>query len=447
MNEPIEIRQDEEINYNISFTTTFETTEVILFGLKLDVAYDLSDIQVIEISGQDYNWNIKIKGENLERYGENLVTIFAVFMDYNGNVEEQSKELKIIKKGSFDLIINENEIKDYNVSFTTTFEAAEVILFGLKLNITYDVSDIQVTEISGQNYNWNIKIKGLTLESYGENLVTISAVFMDYNGNVEEQQNSIIVYKLLGNNNQGSSLNFRPVENYIQLKANINKEVYQDENGNYGIYGSTIDETNINYEITYRLPEGEGRLNLKKMEVKGLTENLLGNFDLVVDISSTGEGILVPKAHFIGSSITESIEEDLTKAQVLYVNQEVEPSVTPDTTDNLQITITEEYMNNLYEQKLRNIENLYNGSIIESWIINVLAVLPNENSLLNQINIYKGGNRNIENFFNNGESITLSIGNSFEYSIKDKNSTIEIIPQTTIYAVITQDSNAPRLNI
>ena len=71
-------------------------------------------------------------------------------------------------------------------------------------------------------------------------------------GNTQEIDSEFIVYNI------GSLTTSR--NHYVELKADINKEIYQDNCGNYGINGAIIDKGNTLYDINYCLPTGSTSL-------------------------------------------------------------------------------------------------------------------------------------------------------------------------------------------
>lgn len=442
-------------NYNdYTYSINFETSlsDVVLSGLKLDISnYDITNTTLTNITNQTYEWSIPFKGTDFPNDGSNNVIISAFFMNTNGYTEELSSNIVVFKKESVDFYISDTGIVNYYTTFKTSL--TNVTLVGLSLNIPYDISYASISDICGQSYKWQIPFTGSQIQNPNYNIVRISAFFMGNDGYVEELSTDLNIKKLVVDSSgnltdiDDISLN-RQRENYIQLKANINNAIYADSNGYFGFRGAVLDKTNTAYDVSYNLPTGSAQLLIRTITVKDTNETSLGTYDLVLDISATKAGMIETNAYFVGNDYTATVDEDLTSAQVVYwdPNPENAPTVTETTRDVLSATITSTLADTIFSDKLTAIENLYNGSVITSWNMTFLEILPEQFSLLNIINIQSGNTRSLPNFFAEGESITLPMGENLELSVTDfNNNTLEIIPETKVYAVITQDSNAPSL--
>lgn len=442
-------------NYNdYTYSINFETSlsDVVLSGLKLDISnYDITNTTLTNITNQTYEWSIPFKGTDFPDDGAHNVIISAFFMNTNGYTEELSSNIYVFKKESVDFYISDTGTVNYYTTFKTSL--TNVTMVGLSLNIPYDISYASIADICGQSYKWQIPFTGAQIENPNYNIVRISAFFMGDDGYVEELSTDLNIKKLVIDSSgnltdiDDISLN-RQRENYIQLKANINDAIYADTNGYYGFKGAVLDKTNTAYDVIYNLPTGSAQLLIKTITVKDTNETSLGTYDLVLDISATQAGMIETNAYFVGNNYTATVEEDLTSAQVVYwdPNPENAPTVTETTRDVLSATITSTLADTIFRDKLTAIENLYNGSVLTSWNMTFLEILPEQFSLLNIINMQSGNTRSLPNFFAEGESITLPMGEKIELSVTDfNNNTVVLIPETKVYAVITQDSNAPSL--
>lgn len=417
------VTDESTIIHDISLQTTLTKT-IDLFGFKVEVPYDMTKVVLTDVCGNNYTWNFPYNSLDFPNVAPNIIAS-AFFLDASGNTEE-IKEL----------------LDASNLTFETTLTKT-IDLFGIKVELPYDTSGIVLTDVCGNTYNWELPFDTTNFPNIGPNTVIASAFYIDASGNTEEIKEEFIAY------NVGALVKSRNY--YVQLKANINGDIYQDNSGNYGIYGATLDKSNTAYDISYSLPIGESRITIKTIVVKDLSENNLGTYDLVLDISTTAVGTINSQAHFVGDDYTVSLIDDIGKAQIITWNPNELASVTSITSisnDEISSTVTPEALDIYYSEKLTAIEGLYNNkSVIENWEMKILDAYPSSQSIINQVNAYVGGTKSLPNFFDDGEHITLALGKELELNINDTSGeAVNIIPSTTIFAVITQDSNAPRLN-
>lgn len=380
------VTDETTVIHDISLQTTLPET-INVFGIKVEVPYDTSKLVLTDISGNNYTWSFPFDSSDFPDVVPNAFAS-AYFLDASGNSEE-IKEL----------------IDASNLTFTAT-STKTIQLFGIKVEVPYNTSGIVITDVSGDTYNWELPFDTTNLPKIGPNTVIASAFFVDTSGNTQEINKEFIAYNI------GA---IRQTRNYyVQLKANINKEIYQDVNGDYGIYGATIDKSNTLYDISYVLPTGSISRSLKTLPIyNSNTNELLGYYYLMIDISTTEVGEINSATYFTGNSET-------------IVNS----------------------LNNYYSEKLEGIKSLYdNKTVITDWEMKLLDAYPSPNSIINYVNAYVGGTKSLPNFFDDGEHITLALGSELILNINDlEGNPVNIISPTRIYAVITQDSNAPRLN-
>ena len=380
------VTDETTVIHDISLQTTLPET-INLFGIKVEVPYDTSKLVLTDISGNNYTWSFPFDSSDFPDVVPNAFAS-AYFLDASGNSEE-IKEL----------------IDASNLTFTAT-STKTIQLFGIKVEVPYNTSGIVITGVSGDTYNWELPFDTTNLPKIGPNTVIASAFFVDTSGNTQEINKEFIAYNI------GA---IRQTRNYyVQLKADINKEIYQDINGDYGIYGATIDKSNTLYDISYVLPTGSISRTLKTLPIySSNTNELLGYYNLMLDISTTEVGEINSSTYFTGNS--ETITNSLS---------------------------------NYYSEKLAGIKSLYdNKTVITDWEMKLLDAYPSPNSIINYVNAYAGGTKSLPNFFDDGEHITLALGAELVLNINDlEGNPVNIIPSTKIYSVITQDSNAPRLN-
>lgn len=390
--------------HEITLATSLENT-INLFGVKVEIPYDITKIIINDVSNNSYTWSFPFDVEQLPDISYSTFAT-AFFMDSSGNTQE-------IKKA----------VDASNITFDTTLTKT-IDLFGIKVDVPYDTSGILIKDVSGNNYTWDLPFNPSNFPTIGPSTVIATAFFMDTCGNTQEISGNFIAYNL------GKLSTTR--DYYIQLRADINKEIYQDSHGNYGIYGATIDKNNESYDISYVLPIGTTTLYIKTMEVYDFSDQTLslGDYDIVVDLSTTEIGDINSLAYFTPSSTTPATVQ------------------TSSSSSPVSSTSVAASLDNYYSNRLTAMTEIYdNKTVFTDWEMKILDAYPSSDSIVNQVNSSAGGTKSLPNFFDEGENITLALGYDLELSISDicGNKQV-IIPETKIYAVITQDSDAPRLN-
>lgn len=384
---------------DISLETTLQKS-INLFGIKVEIPYDITKIIINDVSNNSYTWSFPFDSEYFPDIPPNVFAS-AFFMDISGN----RQEIKQLVDAS-------------NISFDTTLTKT-INLFGIKVEVPYDTSGILMKDVSNNTYTWEMPFNTTNFPNIGPNTLIASAFFMDVCGNKQEISGNFIAYNV---GRLSTTRNY-----YVQLKADINKEIYQDSCGNYGIYGATIDKTNESYDISYNLPTGSTSLSIKSMPIYDFNNqtNVLGVFDLIVDISTTSIGDINSIAYFKESSSSSSSSSS-SELSTNIINS----------------------LNEYYKEKLNGMSSVYsNKKVVTEWEMKLLESYPSADSIINQVNTYLGGTKSLPNFFDDGESITLALGHDLELNMNGlSGEKVNLIPSTRIYAVITQDSNAPRLN-
>lgn len=431
------------------YSTSFQTTlsgEINIFGLKLDLNYDISLAKITSISGDNFTWELPFHGDQIPNIGYNYIPASALFTNTYGDFQEISAQIIAYKRPvispsyDYDFLITCSGDVDYIASFQTSLPEP-ISNFGLKIGGNYDISEVEIFDISGNVYNWEIPFQSTDFPTDGYHDVNTSAMFIDVSGNFQEISGSLVAYKMCDV--------VVDREYYVQLQANINADLYQNENGDFGLRGAVINKNEETYDLCYNLPTGSGTMKISSLDIVGLDGSKVGSFDVKVDIHSLASGELTASAYFDGVSATESVEEDSNVTQIVY--WDIEPRIFPSSIslegDVLSATIDTNLAEELYSDKLRAIEALYTKSTIASWEMVLLDVLPGPGSILDRIVDRSDSVRSLPDFFEEGESITLAFGKNLQLSLEDlEGNPLEIIPSTTIYAVITQNSNAPPIN-
>lgn len=430
------------------YTTTFQTSlsgDINIFGLKLDIDYDISLATITSISGNTFTWELPFYGDQFPNIGFNYIPASAIFTNIYGDFQEVSAQIIAYKRPpipshlDYDVFITCSGDVDYIASFETSLEK-EITNFGLTVEEPYDISLIQIYDIDDKTFNWEIPFSASDFNTEGFNNVSTSALFIDTCGNFEEISGTIVAYKICDISVER--------EYYVQLQANINADIYQDADGEFGLHGAIINKNEETYDLCYNLPTGNVTMKISTIEIIGLEGTQVGTFETMVDIFSSSSGEITAHAYLQGATQSVSIQNDINKAQIVYwdIEPRVESSTLAFEANILTASLDASSASEFFIDKLRTIEALYTTSAIANWEMMLLNVIPGPGSVLDKINDISK-TRTLPNFFSEGESITLAFGKTLQMSIQDlEDNTIEIIPPTTIYAVITQNSNAPPLN-
>jgi hypothetical protein len=438
-----------EFSGDFDFTTSLQTTlsgEINVFGLQVGNGYDVSLARVTSISGQTFSWELPLSGSFFPEIGFNRLPVSALFVDYSGNFQEISANITGYRREqlpsamAYDFLITASGELDYIAGFESSLPSS-ITNFGLKIGLPYDISQVEIIDVTDKTYEWSVPFQGSDIPEEGPNPVTFNAMFIDTCGNFQEISANVIAYKI-------PSLTAER-EYYVQLKANINPEIYQNAFGDFGFNGAIINKEEESYDLCYNLPEGDVSMNIKTLDVVDICENVIGNIDLILELKTTKAGEIVPRVFFDGIPISTTIEDDIHTAEVSYFGTAVDSSVNadPSKADGLTSVLTPEKAEELFGQQIRALESLYRGSVLSAWRMEILKADAEPLSIINQVFEESGRTKSLPNFFNEGESITLAMGHSLELTVQDLNgNNVTVIPETMVYAVITQDSQAKRLN-
>lgn len=230
---------------------------------------------------------------------------------------------------------------------------------------------------------------------------------------------------------------------YININANINNSLIINNN-NLELQSKIINHLNPNFNAEYNLPEGTLNIDTGNITIKSNNNLILGTFSSYLIISARKDGTLNSKIEITGDPILVSIEDNPHKAEKIYWPDDILISNSY-SSDILESTITSTKLKSILSEKINDIENLYNLNIISGWSMKIDKL--SHNGLPNVIDKYaEDFNRTYPNIFNEGEFITLETKFNYNVEIYDFNETLqEIIPNTLIFAKITQNKNSPLL--
>lgn len=438
-----------EFTGDFDFSKSFQTTlsgDIELFGVRIGTNDDISLAQITSINGNDFTWKLPLSSDLFPNLGLNTLPTFALFVDNCGNFQEISANITAYRREEvpanmlYDFLITASGEVDYVAAFQSSLPA-DIVNFGLKIGMDYDISKIEILDITDKTYEWEVPFVGSEIPNEGPNLIPFHAAFIDTCGNFQEISGNVTAYKI------PDLVTTR--EYYIQLQANINDDIYQNEEGYFGINGAILNKEEESYDICYNLPEGQATMTIKTLQVKDANDNVIGSMDLMLELNTTSGGEIIPRVFFQGETITTDISEDLLTAQVGYFGTNPDGSITINTdgADSLAPSLTPESARSLFPNQVAALETLYTGSVLTDWKMEILKAEAEPFSIVNQVYTETGSTKSLPNFFNEGESITLTMGHNLELSIKDLNGNdVEVIPSTMIYAIVTQNSAAKPLN-
>jgi len=432
-------------NYLQSFVTTL-SGDIDLFGVRVGTNDDISLAQITSISGNEFTWQLPLSDDLFPSVGFNVMPTYALFIDNCGNLQELSANITAYRREEvpanmlYDFIITASGEVDYVAAFESTLPK-EIVNFGLKIGMEYDISNVEILDVTDKTYEWEVPFSGSEIANIGPNDIPFHAAFIDVCGNFQEISGNVVAYKI-------SDL-VATRDYYIQLQANINKDIYQNENGDFGINGAMLNKEEESYDICYNLPEGQANMIIKTIQVRDAEENIIGSIDLILELKTKPNGEIQPRVFFQGETITTDISDDLLTAQIAYFSTAPDGSITIDATgsDSLTASLTPDSAKNLFPQQIEALEALYSGNVLTDWKMEILKANAEPFSIVNQVYAETGRTKSLPNFFNEGESITLTMGHDLELSVKDLNGNdVEVIPTTMIYAIVTQNSSAKPLN-
>ena len=342
----------------------------------------------------------------------------------NTNISKSSP-LNILTNNEYYLTLSTNIYDDYPIKDVTIDTNSPLLL-------KFDNS--LVNQNNNGDYIFEIKI---TSNDYSLGSYMINFVINATNSlNIKTTENinfEIIVSKYI--------LNEAPC--YININANINSSLSL-VNNNIQLPSKTINHLDPNFNAEYNFPSGSLTIETGTIIIKSDNNVILGNFFSYLNISANYNGILNSKIDFSGEPINISIEDNPYQSQNIYWPDEV-IFVDHNTSDILNTQLNISKLKSILSEKINNIENIYNLNLISSWSMKIEKL--SNNGLPNVIDKYaEDFNRNFPEIFNEGEFITLETKFNYSVEITDFNGNIrQIIPETPIFAKITQNKNSPLL--
>lgn len=347
------------------------------------------------------------------------------------------------------LIIGDEEVETQLVIKPDT--TSEINLTGIKIeNVELEPDQAIIKDDGEGGFTVDLQLQDIDSSSGSVNQ-NISTFFLDSQEppQVAENQSQLTYYKI---ESIDTSCNY-----YIRLRANINQDLVQNPDGDIGFPGAILDNTNSGYAVSYYLPTGAITFSIKKIQIKDLSDSTLGTYDLKVSVSVDSSGDMSANLFIDGqSSYTQTVSEDLDNRQIIFWNfndnsNNINSSLTSEGADILSATLTptlaNEILNTYFASERDAIVNIYgNKNVISTWKFDILSADPEPNSIFNRINEHYNNTRSMPNFFNENENVTLAVRAPISLTVVDiDGNTLTLIPETPICAVITQDSNAPRL--
>ena len=235
---------------------------------------------------------------------------------------------------------------------------------------------------------------------------------------------------------------------YIEVMYDINsKVIYTDSSldnadDSYGLTGFTV--TNHTHPTpNLSLPSAVGidvpAGNISATAGSGVSGS--GSFPVTLTINLSSTGLMTSTCSISGSSVTASVAEDPTKAQVVHwPTIDGSPVVSSTTADKLSDVITASELNTEYADTLDAINVQYNNvNMLSAWSITIDSVSQETNNSLSRYaqDRNKAGQSSI---FDAGQKIVCSVSRPYNIVFDDYNNDPVLIADGTIYGVITQSS-------
>lgn len=164
-----------------------------------------------------------------------------------------------------------------------------------------------------------------------------------------------------------------------------------------------------------------------------------GDFSVTLTVNLSSVGVMTSSCSISGGEILAHVDDDATKAQVVYwATVDDPPSVSSTTADKLSDPITVDDLTNKYSAQLADINGHYNNkNMISAWTIAIDGVNPETNNSLSKYAQDKG-KAGQQNIFEAGQKIVCSQSKEYIVSIEDYQGTSREIATGTIFGVITQ---------
>jgi len=235
---------------------------------------------------------------------------------------------------------------------------------------------------------------------------------------------------------------------YIEVDYDINgKVLYQNSSVDntddaYGLTGFTV--TNITHpNPRLSLPSATG-VDVPAGLVSATAGSGLsgsGQFPVTLTVNLSSTGLMTSQCLISGSSVTASVSEDPTKAQIVHwPTIDGTPNVTATTADKLSDVITASELNSEYEATRNTINDNYNNqNMLSAWSITIDSITQETNNSLSKYaqDRSKAGQAAI---FDAGQKIVCSVTQAYNVSIDDYEGNSVPIASGTIYGVISQSA-------
>ena len=231
---------------------------------------------------------------------------------------------------------------------------------------------------------------------------------------------------------------------FVDIKANLNDSLIY--NGTSISFKGKVVSNTDNYQVGYNLPSGSKTIDCGNINANDINNFTLGTFNPTLTITANTDGTQNGVVNITGSNILQTIEEDPTKAQILYWGNSA-PKITSTSADILSSLLTKSKVEQLFANEINTLEEMYTYNVVSSWIFDILPVDPVNPPEYNQFDRYAYvNNRTFPNIFYNDEYIVLETAHNYEIKIIDVNGVEQtVIPSTEIFARITHSDEAPLL--
>ena len=208
----------------------------------------------------------------------------------------------------------------------------------------------------------------------------------------------------------------------------------------YSLTGFTITSANASSPVLY-LPTGSSSIKAGTVTAKDIDGIDTDDFAVNMAIGISNQGVFENVSVSItGTTLTESITDSPTKAQVAYwdTSTPADPSAT--TADTLSASLSASALNTHFANERASIAALYTGSNanqISSWSMSISAVANSNENVLAKHATFK--DRSGSDIFAKDDMIVAATPLSYSIKIKDVDDVDKtIVSSTNVYGVVKQ---------
>ena len=383
------------------------------------------------VSGSTYTWTRTFDYADYS-YGATSVSSVLTVEDAAGNTSTDSVTVTVTKVDDAFPVISTFSADDTTVQLSSG--QTQTVTFTLSATDNVGIDQVALptatlASASGGTYTWT----KLYNHSGGSTTDTLTATVTDTAGNSTSSTITITVTAF--------SFTIETASYSVTILADLNASITQD-GSNLGLQSGLVSSEDGRI-VTYSLPTGTATVSCGDITGVG-PSGTVGTLPTEIVISVSSEGTLSSGVNINGGPLVANLAEDVLKAQALTWPNEPVPSMTGTSADVLSATFTASDAASYFQSAILALQNLYTGSIISSWTVEVPEIVPSPTSPITEY--AAANNRTYPNIFENGEQIVLETTHPYSVTVNDVNGEeVTLVAPTQIYAVVQQHSETPAL--